>query len=385
VNSPSRKRTKELFPAAGKIIPAEFQQNAPYPDSPRKDMLPEPTKIPNKASVSDQLESAEWWKEPKITELARACDPEVATTAPASSAGSSPTTSESSLSPPEAYMNTASAEQSRAGSKASMQTKYSEDDEVAGIINECEAEKEEEMDSTTDLESEADSDILSLDGDHSDLQAAKVQEPRKPEEPNQRILYDKCTIRTWFMALDVTGDGFISKNEFVNWLVWNPNMRKILIEGEEDHNEPPPDMSEAVHMARLTRRVLKYFKEMDVDNNKKVDFKEFLTLFRRAGYLLEYGDSNNPRSAAEKILKRASGAGPVDVRSASQMARRTSECIWYMQQEKRASMEKQKDAVRNRRFSCSAMIERSPAKFWSEEPLVLKGDGGRQRRKSCQY
>jgi len=334
---------------------------------------------------------------------------DVATTAPASSAGSSPVTSESSLDPrldsqssvPDPRLEcTASVQETCLTSKASgeiskvsgeesvpaVRAEFSnrevddEDDEVAGIMKEAEQEKSNGSDSEADCESDVDSDLVSLGGEEIH-EATKVQGPRKADEPNERILYDKCTIRTWFMSMDATGDGYISKWEFVNWLVHHPNMRKNFIMGEDDACNQ--DLSDTLQLARTTRRVLKWFKEVNVDKNTRIDFKEFLQFFRRGGYLLEYDDRHNPRANAEKILKRVSACGSVDVRSASQNARRTSECSWYMRQRQLAKQEMRRDHERTRRASSMASMGRSPASFWDHEPLLLKGDGGLQRRKTA--
>jgi Ca2+-binding EF-hand superfamily protein len=303
---------------------------------------------------------------------------DVSTMPPASSAGSTPTTSQSSL-PPRSELSSSLSQDSQESSKTCVPEVFNDgeaDAEVLGVAKK--AEMDNGSDRGSDCESE-DSDIAHTIAD-IELEAAKMQEPRQADKPNERTLFDKCTLRTWFMGIDTSGDGVISRNEFTNWLVRNPHLRQILLEGENDPSSRLDDsMPETEKVARISRRVLRYFREMDLDRNRCIDFKEFVTLFHRAGYLLEYGSSNNPRNHAEKILKVASQEGPVDVRAASQRARRTSECLWSLNQKQitKAEMLKDHEMLNQRRRTTVG-----PASFWDENAAVMVCDGGRQRRRS---
>lgn len=243
--------------------------------------------------------------------------------------------------------------------------------------------KESQEDSDSDFGSEA--------GEADDLQHApsevRRQSIRNPSEPNARVLYDKCTLRTWFMAMDTSGDGSVSKHEFINWLIRHPEFRRILVKGEGDGRDSEmTNAEEKNNYALLARRMLKFFREIDVDKSGSINFKEFTSLFRRAGYLLEYSDQDNPRDAAAKMLKQQSGTGPVqDVGATSQRVRRGSECLWYwsksadVKEEIAVSSRAQTRAGQARRHSASCVLDNSPASFW-ENDLVL-GNGSRENNK----
>jgi hypothetical protein len=172
------------------------------------------------------------------------------------------------------------------------------------------------------------------------------------------------------MAMDKNGDGHITKREFIKWLIDHPALRKMLVKETDDDGELTNPNNPAMAQAVLQRRMIKFFNEIDVDKNKRLEWKEFLALFRRAGYLLEYSLQNNPRDNAAKLLKEKVGTGPVDVRNESQRARRGSECLWVLQQQSRAAN------IRRKSMSCTSDLladleEKSPASFWENDPVVL--------------
>jgi len=180
--------------------------------------------------------------------------------------------------------------------------------------------------------------------------------------PNEKILYDACTIRTWFMMMDTDGDGVVSKDEFVTFLRDRP-----ILPLNEKADSGGTRMAQAV----LQRRLIKLFNEIDTNKNKTMEFEEFLTVFRRAGYLLEYTLADNPRDRAAEMLASVPVTSSVSLSSRAQRCRsslRGSECCWAIEQQERirsGSFDNDSD----RRDSDSTVLE-SPAAFW-EEPVVL--------------
>jgi hypothetical protein len=195
----------------------------------------------------------------------------------------------------------------------------------------------------------------------------------KQKDPNEKILYDACTIRTWFMMMDGDGDGVISKDEFVSFLRERPALQKMLLSTGPNRQADsdgegipfPPQTSQRMAQAVLQRRLIKLFNEIDVNKNKRMEFEEFLTFFRRAGCLLEYTLTDNPRDRAAELLASVPSMGG-NVRSSAQAVRRGSECSWAINQLSRLRVP---DHASPRRHSDSAVLE-SPAAFW-EEAVVL--------------
>lgn len=259
------------------------------------------------------------------------------------------------------------------------QLKEAQSDEERNESKETQSDTNSAKDDS-DSDSEDEKDLPPLDSVVTQNQANKG--------PNERILFDKCTIRTWFMAMNSTGDGQVSKQQFIEWLIKHPEFRKLLVKGEAEREDCDSKGEDRKGYAVIARRMIKFFKEIDVDNSKAITFKEFKNLFRRAGYLLEYDQTNNPRDNAERMLRRQSGQGPVDVHQAATRARRGSECLWYLQQEARLNAEVMSQEIkpetgdsyrnmsRTRRHSASAIMQlgllKGPAAFW-DDPVVLGG------------
>jgi len=204
--------------------------------------------------------------------------------------------------------------------------------------------------------------------------------------PNEKILYDACTIRTWFMMMDQDGDGTISKDEFVAFLRERPALQKMLFAGsfsvrgqtedaDSDGERAPTQVSPKMAQAVLQRRMIKLFNEIDVNRNRSMEFEEFLEFFRRAGYLLEYTLTNNPRDRAAELLASAPKNRPCNMNSARR-ARRGSECCWAIEQQQKLLQPSDSP----RRNSESAVLE-SPAALWPGQMILGSRTLGRSGRK----
>jgi len=210
--------------------------------------------------------------------------------------------------------------------------------------------------------------------------------PKQVEHgPNEKTVYDACTIRTWFMMMDQDGDGIISKDEFVRFLREHPALQKMLFagssslrgqneDGDADGERAPTQELTIMAQAVLQRRMIKLFNEIDVNRNKQMEFEEFLEFFRRAGYVLEYTLPNNPRDRAAELLTSAAKIRPCTMTSVRR-ARRGSECCWAIEQQK---LLQSSDSPR--RKSETAVLE-SPAALWPGQMVLGSRTLGRSGRK----
>lgn len=122
----------------------------------------------------------------------------------------------------------------------------------------------------------------------------------------KKPFFDICTIRTWFMEMDVERSGHVSKEGFMQFIRNRPQLRRLFIHaGQERYKvtggrkfEITGKEAEALEI----RRLLKLLKEIDQDGNGTLEWEEFLDFWRVAGFLLEYETKNNPREQIAEVL-----------------------------------------------------------------------------------
>merc|ERR1719159_469934 len=89
-------------------------------------------------------------------------------------------------------------------------------------------DEEIDLNSDSNYGSESDDDTRD-EGEEADEPIGVSMQHKTKYGPNERILFDKCTIRTWFLAMDTAGSGFVSKYEFIKWLTEHRELRQILV------------------------------------------------------------------------------------------------------------------------------------------------------------
>jgi hypothetical protein len=142
-----------------------------------------------------------------------------------------------------------------------------------------------------------------------------VSEQSSNKDPNDWIgmergnkpYFDVCTIRTWFMEMDIERSGHVTKQGFMQFIRNRPQLRSLFIKAGQErhkngggggHHEITGKEAEALEI----RRLLKLLKEIDADGNGTLEWEEFLDFWRVAGFLLEYETKNNPREQIAEVL-----------------------------------------------------------------------------------
>jgi hypothetical protein len=215
----------------------------------------------------------------------------------------------------------------------------------------------------------------------------------KLQEPNGKTLFDTFTIRTWFMSADKDNKGFVTKREFISFLIGRPDLMKLLVkssdlgeaEGERNlewHVRRAAE-TEVQRQARVQRRLLGFYKTIDVDRNRCLDFQEFLALFQQAGCVLEYCSTSNPRELAADVLASVQGTGPIQDKAAvSHRARRGSEDLWARDQKAEFNITSKLPARRHSSAGTQGLpslgCHNSPASFWGQTVVL----GTPRRRQS---
>jgi len=125
-------------------------------------------------------------------------------------------------------------------------------------------------------------------------------------ESGGKPLYDVLTIRSWFNEMDSDHSGHISKSEWFEFLRKNPEFKAMILNGSGAL--PPKDRFSAEAIlalkdeAKLMRRLLKIWREIDTDGNGTLEWEEFVEIFRRSGNLLEYREQDTPKVRLAQII-----------------------------------------------------------------------------------
>jgi len=129
-----------------------------------------------------------------------------------------------------------------------------------------------------------------------------------PEKPR----FDLLTLREWFNEVDKDRNGHVTKVEWLGFLQFHPQIRALVLsispqqraaDGGTAVDEPPrSEASKKETEAKHMRRLLRIWTDIDKDKNGTLEWNEFVELFRRGGFLLEYAEKNNPKERLASIL-----------------------------------------------------------------------------------
>eukprot|EP00746_Dinoflagellata_sp_MGD_P003335 gnl/MRDRNA2_/MRDRNA2_106481_c0_seq1.p1 gnl/MRDRNA2_/MRDRNA2_106481_c0~~gnl/MRDRNA2_/MRDRNA2_106481_c0_seq1.p1 ORF type:complete len:291 (-),score=41.93 gnl/MRDRNA2_/MRDRNA2_106481_c0_seq1:228-1100(-) len=120
---------------------------------------------------------------------------------------------------------------------------------------------------------------------------------------NAKICFDTFTLRRWFMEMDINGNGFVGKAEFIPFLRSRPELKKLMLShSAPKHPTGNTRTSDREAAALEIRRILKFLKELDYDGNGSIDWEEFVEFFKKCGYLLEYSSEKNPRAKMANLM-----------------------------------------------------------------------------------
>lgn len=116
--------------------------------------------------------------------------------------------------------------------------------------------------------------------------------------------FDLCTIRQWFMEMDIDQTGSVTKDGFMTFLRDRPQLRSLMLAHApaKNNGKPARVVSQRESEALEMRRLLKVLKDIDEDKNGTLEWEEFVEFFRRSGYLLEYSTKENPREKIADVL-----------------------------------------------------------------------------------
>mmetsp|Transcript_65808 Transcript_65808/g.207876 ORF Transcript_65808/g.207876 Transcript_65808/m.207876 type:complete len:366 (-) Transcript_65808:23-1120(-) len=124
----------------------------------------------------------------------------------------------------------------------------------------------------------------------------------------ETALYDVLTLRQWFNGMDTDHSGSVTKQEWLDFLRCNPQLRRLMVHGSAATNPVVRDRFSEESMevlrqeAKEMRRFMRILRELDTDRNGTLEFEEFVEFFRRSGNLIEYGAEAHPRARMAVIL-----------------------------------------------------------------------------------
>lgn len=131
--------------------------------------------------------------------------------------------------------------------------------------------------------------------------------------------FDKLTLRLWFEEMDSSNDGHVQKHEWFTFLRANDKLRKVFL-SEEDDSDKIEYATSPREQTRLQQRLLRVWREIDIDGNGTLEFEEFVDFFRKAGRLLEYITPKAPPDAlADMKTEMREMGGEVDEKTMEQM------------------------------------------------------------------
>lgn len=125
-----------------------------------------------------------------------------------------------------------------------------------------------------------------------------------PINKGNKILFDSCTIRQWFLEMDIEKTGHVEPREFMNFLRERPQLKNLMLEHARAEMKGAQQCTDREFEALEMRRLKKFLKEMDEDGNGTLEWEEFVEFFRRTGYLLEYAHKDNPREKISELLNK---------------------------------------------------------------------------------
>lgn len=128
--------------------------------------------------------------------------------------------------------------------------------------------------------------------------------PQSSAQAARQTAYDECTIRKWYMEMDVDANGTVTKDEFINYLRSRPQLQNVMYEGLKPGMSGKQDVSTSGSISRAigVKRVITVYKDMDQDRNGVVSWEKFIDFFQRTGLLITYVTPNNPRDQMASTL-----------------------------------------------------------------------------------
>lgn len=135
-------------------------------------------------------------------------------------------------------------------------------------------------------------------------EAAQLGAPREEKSDDNKPRFDALTLRQWFNVMDVQKTGHVAKNEWMKFLNAHENkqLKQIILDGTDVDISIEDDGSQRMKEALEMRRLLKIWRQLDINGNHTLEWEEFLSFFQRSKMLLEFKEGEHPRARLAQIL-----------------------------------------------------------------------------------
>jgi hypothetical protein len=125
-----------------------------------------------------------------------------------------------------------------------------------------------------------------------------------PEQAGTRpdLRFDVLRLREWFNKMDQDRCGHVSKGHFMGFVGSQPQLLKLLVDGQEAQLSGQQDgrLEEIVRRKKLSRTWTELSKECSDED--KMEWSSFVDFFRQRGMLLEYKTKDNPKERLAAML-----------------------------------------------------------------------------------
>eukprot|EP00928_Gymnodinium_smaydae_P030674 TRINITY_DN22741_c0_g1_i1.p1 TRINITY_DN22741_c0_g1~~TRINITY_DN22741_c0_g1_i1.p1 ORF type:complete len:515 (-),score=75.28 TRINITY_DN22741_c0_g1_i1:210-1691(-) len=144
---------------------------------------------------------------------------------------------------------------------------------------------------------------------------------------------DLLTIRQWFNELDRDHAGYVTKQTYSALLRENERFRDFIVYRIQSF---VPSATSSSQMAMELRQALRFWKEMDLNKNGRVEWEEFVYFFKRLDIFLEYDDEANPRERIANLLGALHDRGSLTDEESEELRKLSNEHLSHVNMQRRS-------------------------------------------------